>query len=73
MGWLDCLKPASFDECNLKGIFDYYGSGIDIVLGNGSNPPPEGTPNKEGLLGLENELRFASLVILGAIAYRVIK
>jgi len=73
MGWLDCLKPASFDECNLHGIVDYYSSGISLLLGDGDSTPPEGTPDKEGLLGLENELRFAGLVILGAIAYRVIK
>jgi len=73
MGWLDCFKPASFDECSLKNWLGYYNEGVDLVLGSGDDPPPEGTPDQEGLLGLENELRFASLIILGAVAYRVIK
>jgi len=73
MGWLDCLKPASFDDCTLRNWLGYYGEGVDLVLGEGDPPSSDNGPDTEGLLGLENELRFASLIILGAVAYRVIK
>jgi len=74
MGWLDCLKPASFNECNIKNIPDYYWNGVKLILGVSDNAPEEdGDPDREGLLGLENEFKFAGLILLGAVVYRVVK
>jgi len=68
MGWLDCLKPASFDECPLKPIISPF-----WVFDLPGVPDPTKSDDEEGLWGYENEAKVLIFLGLGYGLLRVIR